>query len=374
MSRTPFPQYSLTKRADGRDVVRLLEEPTLKPFAHKPIWTAKDAAAIVERLAEWFESPYGLVRLRREQQARPDQPEPIAMHHDVFIKDGDVEQARRAAHYRSQDFLTVLADKQLIEMAEAASLTAPDEELSRLDFPTAAGIVILQEAHTFPDFFAAMYADNESAEYKLVPLRGIEWMPNGAGNGVLLSTLVDGPLASLNNELDAGSQIQPPGMHKYLVVDRQGVGVFPEHFEEIGVTENDSSLMLTVKLLRSIFAIATSAGAESEDRKVAQTPPKTKKKTGSTPKRKTSTVRVISLRNPEYGRFELDAATGRKLRAHWVRGHWRRQWYASQEEHRSIWIEGFLRGDTRLGTVSGPRVYRATAPAHPSTQEKETLP
>ncbi|MFE0775405.1 hypothetical protein [Streptomyces sp. NPDC058861] len=33
------------------------------------------------------------------------------------------------------------------------------------------------------------------------------------------------------------------------------------------------------------------------------------------------------------------------LAGHWVRGHWREHYYASVDEHRPIWIEGFPRGD-----------------------------
>lgn len=53
------------------------------------------------------------------------------------------------------------------------------------------------------------------------------------------------------------------------------------------------------------------------------------------------------------------AATGREVRAHRVCGHWRNQWYASTQEHHTIWIDGFVRGDGDLGIVTGPKVYLA---------------
>lgn len=83
-------------------------------------------------------------------------------------------------------------------------------------------------------------------------------------------------------------------------------------------------------------------------------------------------VRVLSLVNPEHGRYELDAATGRKLRAHWVRGHWRNQWYATAQEHKTIWVDGFVRGDASIGTVGGARVYAARAPkgAEPKSNQE----
>ena len=59
----------------------------------------------------------------------------------------------------------------------------------------------------------------------------------------------------------------------------------------------------------------------------------------------------------------MDAATGRKLRSHWVRGHWRQQWYPSIQDHRTIWIDGFIRGDAELGTVTGRKIYVARGAA-----------
>ncbi|WP_257478347.1 hypothetical protein [Acidipropionibacterium jensenii] len=57
--------------------------------------------------------------------------------------------------------------------------------------------------------------------------------------------------------------------------------------------------------------------------------------------------------------MRVNAATGSKVRAHWVCGHWRNQWYVSAQEHHMIWIDGFVRGDGDLGIITGPKVYLA---------------
>ena len=81
-------------------------------------------------------------------------------------------------------------------------------------------------------------------------------------------------------------------------------------------------------------------------------------------------VRVLSLHNPEYGRYELDAATGRHLRQHWVRGHWRNQWYPSEQINQTIWIDGFVRGDASIGVLAGQKIYVARG-TDPDQQEDE---
>lgn len=54
-------------------------------------------------------------------------------------------------------------------------------------------------------------------------------------------------------------------------------------------------------------------------------------------------VTTLSLRRSIYG--ESESSTGRKITlAHLVRGHWRKQWYPSQQTHRAKWINAHRRG------------------------------
>ena len=73
-------------------------------------------------------------------------------------------------------------------------------------------------------------------------------------------------------------------------------------------------------------------------------------------------IRRIYLRKPELAANELDAARAERAgqRGHWVRGHWKDQWYPSVEEHRTIFIEGYPRGDFTRGEVTGPKVLVAS--------------
>ena len=125
---------------------------------------------------------------------------------------------------------------------------------------------------------------------------------------------------------------------------------------------NPETQRVLAGLIRSISSIPKSSLTKTEDLVTGTAPPTKSQKKKSPKKREprdTFDVRVLSLRNPDHGRYELEAATGIKLRAHWVRGHWRNQWYPSLEDHRTIWIDGFVKGDASLGTVTGPKVYVA---------------
>lgn len=359
MDLTPLPEYQVVIRRDGRQCIRLLDEPQLEPFVHKDTWSAKDAVTIVELMAKWTTSPYGLLDLVREinRGGKPTGP-------NVTLKGGADEQRRRAALYRSRNFMLTLADREVAQMAEAAAFTAPDLPLTPNDFPAPAGIVIFKDRYAFSDLIEQIGSFSGDVGIHMrrrthCMLRAIQWLPNGPGTGVIITLLVDGSDMFLENERDTTSQIQPPGTHKYLSSVVRGVGIFDS--ENAPDEVNSPSYLLTVKLLRSIFAIASSPNTEEKTHLVSHPLPR-KRKRGSTPKRRSTSVRVVSLRNPEHAQYEHDAATGRKLRAHWVRGHWRQQWYATAHEHRTIWVDGFIRGDASLGVVSGPKLHRATPP------------
>lgn len=111
-------------------------------------------------------------------------------------------------------------------------------------------------------------------------------------------------------------------------------------------------------LLRAVGAVARTSYAIDDQVEVQLSGSPKSKKGGRKPQpRRPQKIRRLYLRHPEYGAAELDAARGRQnRRLHWVRGHWRKQWYPSQEIHHIRWIEGHPRGSAELGTVEGERV------------------
>lgn len=64
-------------------------------------------------------------------------------------------------------------------------------------------------------------------------------------------------------------------------------------------------------------------------------------------KQREEIIHVVELRpaakGPEAGRG--DGQRGERLHHWWVRGHWRAQWYPSEEAHRPVWIGPHVKGD-----------------------------
>lgn len=75
-------------------------------------------------------------------------------------------------------------------------------------------------------------------------------------------------------------------------------------------------------------------------------------------------VSVVTLRQreplPAIPGTNPQTGTGRKMKVRAaIRGHWRRQWYASVEQHRHIWIDPHFRGPADAPVVGGERVFLA---------------
>lgn len=74
--------------------------------------------------------------------------------------------------------------------------------------------------------------------------------------------------------------------------------------------------------------------------------------------RKPQLVRVISLRHPAPHAVSEE---GHAYHHRWVvRGHWRKQWYGSQDRHVPIWISPFVKGPDGAPLLGGEKVYAWT--------------
>lgn len=66
-------------------------------------------------------------------------------------------------------------------------------------------------------------------------------------------------------------------------------------------------------------------------------------------------VRVITLRHPEHHGYPT---SDRTYHHRWVvRGHWRKQWYPSQERNIPIWITPYVKGPDGAPLLAGEKVY-----------------
>lgn len=317
---------------DGRIQLMLTGEKSLPPFPAKSQWKLKDAATMRKRMVEFYESPFGLLAayetIARGNTNRMTTDDAMAV---APIYTGELHKA-----WSSPDLMLVVADEPFVDMLEAASLSAPTGPLAREELLSDRGVMFFQKERILPMMDP------------LRPVRGIMWE---IGRGMVnMQVFIDGR-HELNTPGPDG--IEPPvENYSYLyVLNLLRTQVASPETAGEGATE-------ALGLLRSIAAIARSAQTRSEETVVEHR----EKRGGRVRSIHKETIRTLSLRNPEYGRYELEGATGKKLRQHWVRGHWRNQWYAGEQINRRIWIDGFVRGSAELGTVTNERVYVARAP------------
>ncbi|MDF3290172.1 hypothetical protein [Streptomyces silvisoli] len=88
--------------------------------------------------------------------------------------------------------------------------------------------------------------------------------------------------------------------------------------------------------------------------------------------------RRIRLRQPERAALELqaarDKANGTTRAGHWVRGHWRQQYYPSIDEHQAVWIEGHPRGDFTKPASNAPRILIANGDRNTKRRVSSPVP
>lgn len=251
------------------------------------------------------------------------------------------------------DSAFVLVDDPFVEMMIAAAQDAPHQVADHFISPQ--GMVVFANPLTGSDLLPSIVQSSESGmevtggkAVKDLRVRAIMWFANIEGKTeVALMRQVE--------SYDAPPPRPPVEYHGHLTpafILRLDILKDPDL--PTNISEDMGRL---VQILNSLGAIAQSS--HTKDETVTVESKKQRKHRERKGKPAPRPVRVLSLHNPEYGRYELDAATGRKLRQHWVRGHWRNQWYPKLERNKRIWVDGFVRGDAKLGTVTGPKVYVA---------------
>jgi hypothetical protein len=272
-------------------------------------------------------------------------------HGGVAGADADTETLFWAAFHSDPRTQVVLAHDSFSEMMCAAAVSAPTSIIHPTELLSEHGVLFFSREQDLSDLLPGQ-----------LPIRGIRWTttPRRRGPFLTIQTLAEGRRLEEDSRRRmnmTGERVLPPRELRGFLLPHELVGLSLEADEANGEDIPASSEHL-IGLLRSISAIARSPHTASEDRKIQQRI----KKHGKVKQVVDQKIRVLSLHNPDYGRYELDAATGRKLRQHWVRGHWRNQWYPGEQINKTIWIDGFVRGDAAIGTVTGQKVYVARAP------------
>jgi hypothetical protein len=355
VDRFPGVHIEMLRTKVGHLVGRLTNTPALPASIDKELWNARDAATMMANLGTFYRSIYGRgSEGMRQDLLRENGVDPEG----TFDLEDPAENALAIAGvFEDENTATILAQDDFAEMLKAAALTAPNTELYRDELIAPRGMLFFARAQDLSTVIKSSEA----------PIRAISWWAVATleHTVVQIRFYVDGP------ELWRSMLAHDTPMPGAPFSDDEGIVgieemyrfVVPVESIDTAVDQDTGSLPTTdefthgLGLVRSINAVAKSA--HTRDTLAGTESPKQRKIRQRKGLKQPRTIRVLSLVNPDYGRYEMDAATGRKLRSHWVRGHWRQQWYPSIQDHRTIWIDGFIRGDADLGAVAGRKIYVA---------------
>lgn len=308
------------------------------------VWDVSSALRVTARFADWLSTP-DAIRLTREQVwhagALPERPGGNIVDPAGLAKQSNDE---LAAGIRSQ--APIWVDPAMVDLlaAAAAEFEPTDFQPWHLPHPEH-GLVIL--AKPMPaDWSDLPNATTGTATDHHHEICAITWE----------APLVDGWIvrawgrstSHLYRFANAGL-IRCPDLSPVPVVEPVREG-------------SAQDLGNATRALAALTALMRTSSNVTETRELGS---KAARKVAARFKLDDPVVRRLYLNRPESGAAELDALRAARAgtpRGHWVRGHWKRQWYATTEEHRWHWIDGYPRGDFETGSVPGPRVQVARPP------------
>lgn len=232
-----------------------------------------------------------------------------------------------------QDADTIYADAAMCDMVTAAAQTFPEQRVRREEFLAPIGYLFF--AKPVPAAaFASPIPDQP-------PVSAITWAC--VDDGVTALTWIR----------------QPPGTYEINGVTVQLTALFPHLAYLVPWDSPAQAGVHSVSMLRALSALAKQPLTHEDSPKIHQSV----RAIARSAKIRPESFRRITLRRPEAAAHELSAARaaadGHTPAGHWVRGHWRNQYYASVDEHRPIWIEGFPRGDFAQPAPAGERLLIA---------------
>lgn len=314
---------------DGRLSMSLPKEPKLSPFPRRHHWRPTDVVAMREGMSHFSTTAFGAMAAHESLAVRElDSSAPSCQDRLSWTR----------AFWSDPALMLVLADTSFLDMAEAAALSAPTGPVHADELLAERGVIFFQEPRVLP------------GQREDRPSRALLWSLDDVGTAVYLNIelMCDGH----HEGGSPGQRMEPPEENYYYLYTTM---ILHSLAQDPGIGGDKDARFLS-GLLRSLAAIARSPATSTQEREYEHR----RKKNGRVRSIVQAPVRTLSLRRAEHGRYELDAASGRGVRQHWVRGHWRQQWYPRLQDRRSIWIDGFIKGDPSLGKVEPrPTVHLA---------------
>jgi len=303
-------------------------------------WNVDDALRVTARFADWL-STADANRLTQQhvwdfvgEQLEAD---------NVPAEDAANESNASLAHaIRSQD--PIWCDPNMVDLLAVATAELPDMstvEAWQLPYPVA-GLVILSKPLP-TDWRGAMNPQGDLEDMH-DEISAITWERPFENRWVIRSWARGSGVFRFKG---VDHHVRCPDLRPSAVV------------ELLGEQQNQAPV---ARILMALTALSRTADSVGETRELASKAARLRASKAGMPDPR---VRRLYLHRPAAGAQELEALRAERQgspRGHWVRGHWRNQWYPSIEEHRLRWIDGFPRGDFTQGTVSGERIQIARPP------------
>lgn len=316
-------------------------------------WTADDALRVQARTVDWLRTSEGtkgvyVTYTGFYQSTWPDSADPWKLSAGSAASTADMIADANLIWCDPPmvDLIAAAADVHPVIPAEPHQLIAPE------------GIVI------FAKPLPTVFADADTGEDSLVNVSAITW-----GQG--LSTK-DEPFLSISTWQRGvpGKPVQY--VNPSITVQYSDLRPAATQIGVYGVPPQEVDSPGGLRLLQTFCGLARSPLIRDEQAPGSKDARGRATRTGIVERN----IRRIHLRRPDLAANELDAARAERAgqRGHWVRGHWKDQWYPSVEEHRTIFIEGYPRGDFAKGEVTGPKVLVASnrQPATDTPTQTET--
>lgn len=249
-----------------------------------------------------------------------------------------------------------VADEAMVALIDAAGPTMPDQPLRETDVPTGDGPGLVWFAEPLPD---------RSGEAPVVPLQALGWqtLPDGnpvlrgkSGISVLLTAYVraDALAAAEGHDVAPGT----PGLLPFSTVVWERDTLIGTAFGEVPDVEGVTPGFFQ-RAAAAFWALMAQPRITDvrDDKPLHPTERRNHRRAGVTDPGAPVHVITVAGRGPEPTSIP-GSDTGRRLtHRHVVRGHWRRQWHPSLQEHRHIWIDSHVKGPADAPLLGGERVF-----------------
>ena len=307
----------------------------------EPRWSVDDALRVKADLVDWFRGRDGVkaAYLAYSWFYGPVWPAELGERWSF------AEQTAHDTAASLADTPLIWCDPPMTDLIAAAADTYPPEPFYPHGVPAPDGMVIF--AKPLPIVWREAVSGAETQQR----LAAISWGTGESTRGRPVLSIV--------------SWVRGTGPFRYpaerLVVRYPGLRLLSQAVGEYGATpEDEGGPAGPNRILQTLVALCRTPLVKDEHAHTSPASRQRATKAGVVDR----PVRRIYLRRPDIADAELGAArehrAGRPPRGHWVRGHWKQQWFASLNEHRPMWITGYARGDFAQGTVTGTKVLIAT--------------